>query len=84
MYWENVRDGLFFIFILLALITAILSFIFFGVNWWAEYRCGKYQDMTGTKTEWVFMDECYVKPSKESMWQVWDEYIAKSTAENLK
>ena len=29
-----------------------------------EHRCGAYSDMTGLETQWIFLDECYVKTAQ--------------------
>ncbi len=48
-----------------------------------EYTCGNYEEMSGRKTKYLWLDECYVKT--DSGYQRWDEYTARATAsEGLK
>ncbi len=56
----------------------IASFLFGGMalafNYWYSYSCGKYEDVTGRQTKWVFLDECYINTGND--WLRKDEYAA--------
>ena len=65
----------FVIFGLLFLIcVGSLGAILFGANYWERYACGKYQDVTGRETKWVFMNDCYINTGSD--WLKRDEYAA--------
>jgi len=46
---------------LLILYVAVFFLLLLAVNYYEEYRCNNYQEVTGRDSKWVFMDECYVK-----------------------
>ena len=56
------------------LIVVILAAILFGINYWERYACGKYQDVTGRETKWVFMNDCYINTGSD--WLKRHEYAA--------
>ena len=58
-----------FIFILIIISFFVAMFILFDS--YAEYRCENYEEITGRKSKWVFMDACYVKTS-EGKWIRYD------------
>ena len=59
---------------LIAFLGISLGVVLFGVNFWQEYACGKYAEVTGRETKWVFMHECYINTGAD--WLKKNEYVA--------
>ena len=63
------------IFMPLCLLFAIvIAGVLLSSNYYDEYTCGKYGEVTGRKTTWTFMDTCYVHSGDQVMTK--DEYKA--------
>lgn len=58
--------------LLLAIFLSCLSGGIYGVEYHQRYMCESYQEVTGRKTKWVFMDTCYIKT--ETDWLTRKEY----------
>lgn len=80
------RDFIEFIKFLGLLLFGIGIFLVVGVsaaNYYVSYQCKSYQTVTGKKTKWVYMDNCYIQTNDG--WQRWDEYKDRAIAsEGLK
>lgn len=53
-------------------VVIILSIIFFGTNYYEEYRCNSYKETTGMETKWKFLDDCYIET--KNGWLTKEEY----------
>ena len=52
----------------------IMGSIFILTNFHGQYACGKYEEVTGRETKWIFIDDCYVNSG--DAWLKKDEYAA--------
>lgn len=59
------KDDVKFLSMLLLFIFLVVFAISLFSNYFGEYQCNNYQDITGRESEWVFMDACYVKDDKD-------------------
>lgn len=59
-------------------IVAIIIVIFLLVNWHTSYQCKNYAEITGKKTNYVFLDTCYVETDSGMM--RYAEYLKRYTA----
>jgi hypothetical protein len=51
-------------------------------NYTSERSCSNYQKVTGKRTQYKFLDSCYIETS--SGWQRYDEYITRAIASEIK
>lgn len=56
--------------------TVVAVGLFFGIgaglaNWLGSYECSNYKEVTGTNTQWITLDTCYI--STENGWMRWEE-----------
>lgn len=68
------RDFIDFIMPLILFVVVGIGGLLFSINYWEEYACGKYAEVTGRETKWVFMHECYINTGND--WLRKDEYTA--------
>lgn len=64
--------------LLMIFITVIVP-LAIAVNLYTGYICDKYEELTGTRTEYVSFDSCYVE-SKGKLTR-WEEYMNQIIAE---
>jgi len=67
------RDFIDFFLPVILLIVVVIAGALFGENYYEEYTCGKYADVTGRETKWVFMHDCYINTGGD--WLTKDEYV---------
>lgn len=60
--------------IVFSCVAALIAIILTIVNWQTSYQCSNYAELTGIKTEYIFLDTCYIE-HKGRMYR-WDEYKA--------
>ena len=71
------------LFLIIGLLRGGIMITLGAANYWASYKCGNYEKVTGKATKWIFMDDCYVQT--DAGWQRWDEYKDRAIAsEGLK
>lgn len=54
------RDLIYFLTVMIIGFSLLIAALMLLLNFSGEYACTQHGKMTGDKTTWIFLDECYV------------------------
>ncbi len=67
----------------IAAIVVLATLVFGGLFWFVDHMgqrsCSIYQEMSGTQTQWMTLDECYLKTP--TGWMPYSEYVRRATTQ---
>lgn len=66
--------------IMFVVLFVILFFVLGGADIHGRYSCGKYGEVSGVETKWVFLSQCYVNHPSLG-WTPYEQITAAKTAE---
>lgn len=58
--------------LVVVLTTAFFTLVVLPLNYYHQWQCENYQEITGRESKWVHFDNCYVK-TKDDEWIRYDD-----------